>query len=43
MEDEVLYQLPCFPLGELAHPLVRGQLDRIFAFRRRVIARLLGA
>lgn len=41
LEDEVLYQLPLFPLGELAHPLVRWQLNRIFAFRRQVIASLL--
>jgi ligand-binding SRPBCC domain-containing protein len=42
MEDEVHYQLPFFPVGELAYPLVRWQLGRIFAFRRQAIARLLG-
>jgi ligand-binding SRPBCC domain-containing protein len=42
MEDRVVYQLPFFPLGEAAFPLVRWQLQRIFAFRRRTIARLLG-
>jgi ligand-binding SRPBCC domain-containing protein len=42
MEDEVHYQLPFFPVGELAFPLVRRQLKRIFAFRRQAISRLLG-
>ena len=43
MTDRVVYQLPFFPLGELAAPLVRLQLQRIFAYRRRTIARLLAA
>jgi ligand-binding SRPBCC domain-containing protein len=43
MEDEVHYQLPFFPVGETAYPLVRWQLERIFAFRRQAIARLLGS
>ena len=38
MEDEVLYRLPFGPIGALAGPLVRRQLRRIFAYRRRVIA-----
>jgi ligand-binding SRPBCC domain-containing protein len=33
--DEVRYRLPLFPLGELAFPLVRWQLRRIFAYRSR--------
>jgi ligand-binding SRPBCC domain-containing protein len=41
MEDVVHYQLPFAPLGEIALPLVRKQLARIFAFRRQAIARLL--
>lgn len=41
MTDEVSYRLPLFPVGELAYPLVKWQLERIFAFRRQAIARLL--
>lgn len=43
MTDRVVYHLPFFPLGELALPLVRLQLQRIFAYRRQTIARLLAA
>jgi ligand-binding SRPBCC domain-containing protein len=41
VHDEVRYRLPLFPLGEVAYPLVRRQLDRIFAFRKQQIAHLL--
>lgn len=41
MEDRVHYELPFQPLGELAHPLVRLELDRIFRFRREAILRIL--
>ena len=41
MRDTVRYALPWFPLGELAAPLVRRELDRIFAFRAETVARLV--
>ena len=34
IEDEVQYALPYTPLGELAYPLVRLQLHRIFRYRQ---------
>lgn len=39
--DEVRYQLPFSPLGEVASPLVKLQLARIFRFRQQAIQRLL--
>lgn len=41
IEDQVRYQLPLGPLGNLAHPLVRRQLNYIFRFRQQAIERLL--
>ncbi|WP_412063464.1 SRPBCC family protein [Rubrivirga sp. IMCC45206] len=41
MDDEVLWELPVAPLGELAYPLVRAQLARIFSYRQRRIEELL--
>jgi ligand-binding SRPBCC domain-containing protein len=43
VEDEVTYELPLFPLGEIAAPLVRLQVRRIFAFRTEAIRRAFGA
>jgi len=37
IEDEVQYALPYAPLGELAYPLVRLQLHRIFRYRQHAI------
>ena len=42
MRDRVDYALPLAPLGLVALPLVRRQLERIFDFRERTIQRLLG-
>lgn len=42
IEDEVRYRLPLPVLGELAYPLVRLQLGRIFRHRERKIRELLG-
>jgi ligand-binding SRPBCC domain-containing protein len=44
IRDRVRYRLPLEPLGDLALPLVRLQLARIFAYRRRAVRdALLGA
>lgn len=40
MEDHVQYRLPFGLVGELAHPVVRRWLRRIFLFRRREVDRL---
>jgi hypothetical protein len=42
MRDTVRYRAGLWPLGELAMPLVRRDLDAIFDFRREAVARLLG-
>jgi ligand-binding SRPBCC domain-containing protein len=42
IDDEVRYRLPLSPLSEVAHPLVRRQLRRIFAFRSERVRELLG-
>ncbi|MDJ0847366.1 MAG: SRPBCC family protein [Myxococcota bacterium] len=41
MEDEVRWQLPLQPLGELARPVVRRQLERIFDYREQAIRAIL--
>jgi ligand-binding SRPBCC domain-containing protein len=41
MEDEVVYELPFRPLGEVVYPLVRLELNRIFGFRQRTIWKIL--
>jgi ligand-binding SRPBCC domain-containing protein len=42
--DEVQYCLPLWPLGEVASPIVRAQLHRIFDYRQRIIRKdLLGS
>jgi ligand-binding SRPBCC domain-containing protein len=41
VEDVVRYGLPFWPLGEIAHPMVRLQLGRIFRFRQSAMRRSL--
>ena len=44
VEDEMRYGLPFWPFGEIVHPLVRLQLERIFRFRQWAVRScLLGA
>ena len=42
IEDEVRYRLPLEPLGDLAHFIVRRELEYIFDFRQRAVAAILG-
>ena len=42
IEDEVRYRLPLEPLGDLAHYIVRRELEYIFDFRQKMVADLLG-
>lgn len=39
--DRVLYRLPLWPLGQLALPLVKLQLRRVFTYRQQAIGQLL--
>jgi ligand-binding SRPBCC domain-containing protein len=41
IEDEVRYELPLRPLGEIAHPLLRLHLERIFRYREKAIRGIL--
>lgn len=41
IEDEVKYRLPLEPLGDLAHWLVRRELDYIFDYRQKAVAEIL--
>lgn len=41
IRDQVRYRLPLSPLGDIAHPLVRLQLERIFAYRQQAVGKAL--
>ena len=43
VHDRVEYDLPFWPFGELASPLVRWQLQRIFGFRRQCLLTRFGS
>jgi ligand-binding SRPBCC domain-containing protein len=43
MQDRITYRLPFDPISEIIHPiLVKPQLDRIFAYREKVVAEMFG-
>ena len=41
IEDEVRYRLPLEPLGDIAHFLVRRELDYIFDYRQKAVVEIL--
>ncbi len=41
--DELRYRLPLEPLGDLFHFIVRGELEKVFDFRQKVIADVFGS
>lgn len=41
IEDEVKYRLPLAPFGDIAHFIVRRELDYIFDYRQKAVADLL--
>ena len=41
IDDEVRYRLPFEPLGDIAHFLVKKELNSIFDFRNRTVAEIL--
>ncbi len=43
MTDIVHYKIPFGPLGALGTPVVKGQLNKIFAFRKQKVTELFGS
>jgi len=41
IEDEVRYRLPLEPLGDIAHFLIRRELNYIFDYRQKAVAEIL--
>ena len=41
IEDHVRYRLPLSPLGDIAYPIVRWQLGRIFSYREQALRAIL--
>ncbi|MBN1912139.1 MAG: CDP-paratose 2-epimerase, partial [Pirellulales bacterium] len=41
IDDEVAYRLPLPPLSQVVFPLIRWQLERIFAFRQQAVRQAL--
>lgn len=41
IQDQVRYRLPAEPIGDIAHFIVRGELDKIFDFRQKTVAEIL--
>jgi ligand-binding SRPBCC domain-containing protein len=41
IEDQVTYALPLSPLGDIAHPIVRWQIERIFNYRQEITRQIL--
>lgn len=37
IEDEVQYRLPWWPVSEVAYPLIRFQLDKVFRYRQKAV------
>jgi ligand-binding SRPBCC domain-containing protein len=42
IEDEVRYRLPLEPLGDIAHFIVRRELNYIFDYRQKAVKKILG-
>ena len=42
IEDIIRYRLPLEPFGDLAHCLVRRELNHIFDYRQKAVVRMMG-